>query len=154
VNLIISWSRHFLLLSKTLRLTNCAFKLWLLFYFVIPYSCYILRNKICSLRSPKQICFFLTPHLNIISTDSGMILETRSRFGSCNRKFWSGRCRSYFILPWSWKLSSLVEFFIFLHIKRSRKCIFKINLLSRILNGLKRYIGWSRLLFNFENFSF
>jgi len=154
VNLIISWPGHFLLLFKTLGFTNRAFVLWLLFYFVVPYSCYIFRNKVCSLRTPEHICFSITSHINIISADSRMVLETWSRFGSCNCKFRSGRLWSYFIIGWSWKLSNLVMFFVFLHIKRCRECIFKVDLLSHILNRFKKYIGRSWLLLNFKNFSF
>ena len=153
LNVIVSWSRQLLFFFKTLWFANSALILACLLYFIVSYSCYILWNKVCSLWSTEQIRFFFCSNINIVSSDSWMILKTSCWFCSCYGKFLTIWWRTSFILAWSWKLSNLVMLLIALFIERSCKSLFILVLVVHILSKLTLYICRARLFLNFKNSS-
>jgi hypothetical protein len=92
-------------------------------------------------------------NINIVSSNTWMILKTCSRFSSCYSKFLTVRWRTTFILTWSWKFNDLVLLLIVLFVESCCKGLFIFELFGHILNKSNFYIWRTRLFFNFKNFS-
>lgn len=112
---------------------DCTTRFTMFLDIVIAYSCFVLRNEVCSLGSANQISAWLTfIFVSFLCKSFLWIISTNSRiFIKIFNAFWFGKCvlqRLFctdIILPWSWILNHLI-----LLIKRSLSERYFISIIS------------------------